>query len=59
MKLRDLERLIRKVDTRHMSAAFGHAFGEYAAAAADIEHCLSFNTCDVVDIIESQRVDVV
>src|SRR5256885_10025344 len=37
VQLGDLERLLRKIDSRHARAALGHRLGEDAAAAADVE----------------------
>ena len=59
MQLRDLERLFGEVDAGYPRAALRHAFGEYAAAAADVEHRFAAQARDTVDVVEPQRVDLV
>ena len=40
-------------------AAHSHAFGQYAATAADIDDRLAAETDALVDVIETQRIDIV
>ena len=42
-----------------LRAARGHAFGQDAAAAADVEHVLAAQAGDAVDVVEPQRIDFV
>ncbi len=60
MQLRDLERLLGEIDAGHPRAARGHALGEYAAAAADVEHAACRSSPAMpVDVVEPQRIDLV
>ena len=59
MQLRDLERLVGEIDAGDLRAALRHALGEYAAAAADVEHVFAAQRGASVDVIQSQRIDIV
>ena len=45
------------VDTGHRSAAVRHGFGQNAAATADVEHGLAFETGACIDIVKAQWID--
>ncbi len=55
----DRERLGREVDARYPGAASGHALGEQAAAAADIQHPAAGESRAGVDVIEAGGIEVV
>src|SRR5690606_35153498 len=47
------------VDAGHMGAAPGHAFGEQAATATDVQYTLAGQRRALVNVVKPQRVDVV
>ena len=59
VQLRDLERLVGKIDSGDARSARSHAFGKNAAAAAHVEHAPAVERGMRVDPIDAQRIDVV
>src|SRR5690606_31257961 len=55
----DAERLFREIDAGHVSTDRRHAFGQNAAAAADVQHLLAGQCGLAVDPAQAQRVDLV
>src|SRR6266581_3009392 len=59
MQLRDLQRLVGKVDALDPCPAPRHRLGEEPAAAADIERRFPGELREAVDPVQAQRVDLV
>ena len=59
MQARDGERLLREVDAHHPGAAPRHAFGEQAAAAADVQNLPAGESGARFDVVEAGRIQVV
>ncbi|MNM52751.1 hypothetical protein D3C81_638390 [compost metagenome] len=55
----DPEGLLAHVDAGHLGAASGHALGEDAATAADVEHALAKQTAALLgDPVKAHRIDL-
>ena len=59
MQFSDIERGFSHINAGYVCAALRHGFTEDAAAAADVEYFFTSERCVTVNVIGSQRVNVV